>query len=109
VNSSAIEGKNVFPGTDWRFNEFPNPSAHALYVTCVELLGLPAGPQAVANALIDVIIKGYTVIPHNHIHSWINTIGLIMSALPEAYWSVIFDRLQEMITTSQMKEEWTYR
>ena len=27
---------------DWRFNEFPNEGAHALYVTCVEIMGLPS-------------------------------------------------------------------
>ena len=26
---------------DWRFNEFPNEGAHALYVTSVEIMGLP--------------------------------------------------------------------
>lgn len=34
----AISGNNIFYLTDWRFNEFPNASAHGLYVTCVELM-----------------------------------------------------------------------
>ena len=94
--------------TDWRFNEFPNAAAHALYVTCVELLSLPVGPQAVANSIIDVIIKGYTVIPQDQIHSWINAVGILMAALPEAYWSVMYDRLQEALTSTKMME-WKYR
>lgn len=46
-----------FPPMDWRFNEFANASCHALYVTAVELLALPASPTVVANALMDVILQ----------------------------------------------------
>lgn len=77
-------------------------------MTCVELLGLPSVPQAVANYIIDVAIKGLVVITHKHIHSWINAIGLIMSALPEPYWNVIYDRLEEIIKHPQMTD-WTFR
>uniref|UniRef100_A0A182XM38 Mediator of RNA polymerase II transcription subunit 23 n=1 Tax=Anopheles quadriannulatus TaxID=34691 RepID=A0A182XM38_ANOQN len=104
----TMDGKNIFAGTDWRFNEFPNPPAHALYVTCVELLGLPVGPSVVANSIIDVLVKGYPVVPNGVIHNWANTIGLIMAALPEAYWSVIYERMQEALSSKAMKE-WTYR
>ncbi|XP_050073432.1 mediator of RNA polymerase II transcription subunit 23 [Anopheles maculipalpis] len=104
----TMDGKNVFSGTDWRFNEFPNPPAHALYVTCVELLGLPVGPTVVANSIIDVLVKGYTVVPNAVIHNWANTIGLLMAALPEAYWSVIYERLQGALNSKSMKE-WVYR
>lgn len=79
-----------------------------MYVTCVELLGLPVGPQGVANNIIDVLVTGYTIIPPNEIHSWINAIGLIMAALPEAYWSVIYDRLQEILISVKMVE-WPFR
>jgi mediator of RNA polymerase II transcription subunit 23 len=98
----------VFPNVDWRFNEFPNSATHALFVTCVELLGLPVEPVQVANSIIDVAIKGLVVITYQHIHSWINAIGLIMSALPEVYWSVIYDRLEEIMKHPQMMD-WTYR
>ncbi|KFB44984.1 AGAP006046-PA-like protein [Anopheles sinensis] len=104
----TMDGKNVFSGTDWRFNEFPNPPAHALYVTCVELLGLPVGPNVVANSIIDVLVKGYTVVPSPVFHNWVNTIGLIMAALPEAYWSVIYERMQEALNSNAMKE-WAFR
>lgn len=65
------------------------------------------GPQGVANNLIDVVLKGYTVIPQDQIHSWINAIGVIMSSLPEAYWSVMYDRLHGLITSNKMVE-WSY-
>lgn len=54
-----MSGTAHFPATDWRFNEFPNPAAHALYVTCVELIALPVAPNLVANSLLDVVAKGY--------------------------------------------------
>lgn len=53
-----MSGKSPFPSTDWRFNEFPNPAAHALYVTCVELMAVPVTPTMVGNSLLDVVAKG---------------------------------------------------
>ena len=44
----AIQGKHPFPAMDWRFNEFPNEGAHALYVTAVEIMGLPGDPAQVS-------------------------------------------------------------
>lgn len=104
----TMAGKLHFPATDWRFNEFPNPAAHALYVTCVELMAVPVTPTLVGTNLLDVISKGYIVIPSNQIHMWINSVGLIMAALPESYWSVLHDRLVEVITCSQLTQ-WKYR
>lgn len=103
----AMNGESCFPVADWRFNEFPNAGAHALYVTCVELMALPNPPAFVANSLLDVITKGYIVIPQDQLHSWINAIGVIMSALPESYWIVINDRLEEVIS-SQYMQNWTH-
>lgn len=81
-----MSGKPHFPATDWRFNEFPNPAAHTLYVTCVELMAVPVTPSMVGNNLLDVVTKGYTVIPSNQIQLWINSVGLLMAALPDSYW-----------------------
>jgi mediator of RNA polymerase II transcription subunit 23 len=53
-----MSGAAQFPATDWRFNEFPNPAAHALYVTCVELMAVPVPPNIVGSNLLDVIVKG---------------------------------------------------
>lgn len=91
--------------TDWRFNEFPNVGAHILYTTCVELMALSAGPQSVANGLLDVVAKGYVLIPSADIHKWINAIGLILSALPVSYWSVLHDRL---LTTLSELDNWPF-
>lgn len=53
-----MSGTAPFPATDWRFNEFPNPAAHALYMTCVELMAVPVVPAVVGASLLDVIAKG---------------------------------------------------
>lgn len=103
----TMTGKSHFPNTDWRFNEYPNPSAHSLYVTCVELMALPVSPNFVGNSLLDVVTKGFVVIPVRKIQLWINAIGLIMAALPDPYWTVLHDRILELITSSEMTE-WPY-
>ncbi|KAI5734599.1 hypothetical protein M8J77_008576 [Diaphorina citri] len=95
----TLNGDPPFPPTDWRFNEFPNPAAHALYVTCVELMGLPVPPEQVGNALLDVIMRGYTVIASDQIHAYINVLGLLMSALPDPYWTTLQDRLIRVISS----------
>lgn len=57
----AISGKmpSPFPSCDWRFNEFPNPTSHALHVTCVELMALPIRGEQVGEALFSVLSKRY--------------------------------------------------
>ncbi|XP_039763756.1 mediator of RNA polymerase II transcription subunit 23 [Pararge aegeria] len=100
----TMTGSSPFPATDWRFNEYPNPSAHCLYVTCVELMTLPVMPNDVANRLLEVATKGFVVIPATKLQFWINTIGIIMAALPDPYWTVIHDKIYELITSSEMLE-----
>lgn len=104
----TMSGAAQFPAIDWRFNEFPNPAAHALYITCVELMAVPVTSNIVANNLLDVIIKGYTVIPSNQIQLWINSVGLVMAALPDSFWTVLQERLVEVITCPKLLE-WPYR
>lgn len=57
--TSPMAGKSPgpFPNCDWRFNEFPNPAAHALHVTCVELMALAVPGKDVGNALLNVVLK----------------------------------------------------
>ena len=46
ADASVIK-RRAFPVMDWRFNEFPNEGAHATYITCVEIMGLPGMPHEV--------------------------------------------------------------
>merc|ERR550519_641683 len=60
---SALEpGSCTFPHMDWRFNEFPNEGAHAMYVTCVEIMTIPMDPLIIGGNLCDVILQA-----HSHI------------------------------------------
>ncbi|XP_074643703.1 mediator of RNA polymerase II transcription subunit 23-like [Tubulanus polymorphus] len=99
----TICGKNppTFPNFDWRFNEFPNPAAHALHSTCVELMALPVASETVGNALLDIVLKGSTQIPRDQIMAWMNAIGLVLTALPESYWSVINEKILEVMQNLQ--------
>ena len=44
---ASVMKRRAFPVMDWRFNEFPNEGAHATYITCVEIMGLPGLPHEV--------------------------------------------------------------
>ena len=59
VDTMAGKSPGPFPNCDWRFNEFPNPAAHALHVTCVELMALAVPGTDVGNALLNVVLKRY--------------------------------------------------
>lgn len=93
----TIAGKPAFPSFDWRFNEFPNQAAHALYATAIELMALPVVSQVVGRALFDIILKGMILIPRDKIFAWMNAIGLVVTSLPEGYWIVLNECIMEAI------------
>ncbi|XP_063877362.1 mediator of RNA polymerase II transcription subunit 23-like [Scylla paramamosain] len=99
---NTMQGKPIFPSIEWRFNEFANSGAHALHVSCVELMALPSNPTIVANMLLNVLFKGYCDIPQGELEEWINAIGLILTWLPEPYWIVVHDRIIELLQTSNL-------
>lgn len=101
----TLSGQNAFPHTDWRFSEFPNPPAHALHCICIELMALPVSAQVGANHLLDVCLVGHKIIPRSNIESWMNAIGLVLTALPDSYWSVLLDRIIDMMTNSPLAEK----
>ena len=110
VDTTAGRSPFPFPAMDWRFNEFPNASCHALYVTAVELLALPASPATVANALMDVVLQGYNLLPVSEavpLESWVNAVGLLLTYLPESYWSVLYERIVELLSGPQLSS-YTY-
>ena len=55
--SSLDPASSAFPRMDWRFSEFPNCGAHALYVTCVELMTVPEQPAVIGERLLEVVTK----------------------------------------------------
>uniref|UniRef100_A0A8C5NER4 Mediator of RNA polymerase II transcription subunit 23 n=1 Tax=Gouania willdenowi TaxID=441366 RepID=A0A8C5NER4_GOUWI len=88
-----------FPNCDWRFNEFPNPAAHALHVTCVELMALALPGKDVGNALLNVVLKSQPLVPRENVTAWMNAIGLVITALPEPYWIVLHERIISVISS----------
>ncbi|KAM6324077.1 mediator of RNA polymerase II transcription subunit 23 isoform 7-T7 [Aegotheles albertisi] len=104
---SPMAGKSPgpFPNCDWRFNEFPNPAAHALHVTCVELMALAVPGKDVGNALLNVVLKSQPLVPRENITAWMNAIGLIITALPEPYWIVLHDRIVSVINSPSLTSE----
>lgn len=94
---NTMQSKPIFPLVEWRFNEFANSGAHALHVSCVELMALPSNPTIIANKLLDVLLKGYCDIPSGEVEEWVNAVGLLLTWLPEPYWLVIHDRIIELL------------
>ncbi|CAH1789085.1 unnamed protein product [Owenia fusiformis] len=100
VNTVAGNVPSPFPGCDWRFNEFPNPAAHALHATCVELMALPVASVTVGNALLDLVLKGCCQVDADKVMSWMNAIGLILTALPESYWCTMNEKILEVMQSA---------
>lgn len=103
VKTIRNENPSPFPSCDWRFNEFPNPSAHALYVTCVELMALPMPGEEVGKAIINVLRQSNSKANssiRSDIISWINATALIMTSLPDEYLQVINQKVCEVIQTT---------
>lgn len=91
----ALQNKNSFYHTDWRFNEFPNVKAHAVYATAIEFMSLPVAPTVVGNAIIDLVLTSYVTQDRSTMSRWMNAIGLIMTALPPSYYSVLNAKILE--------------
>ncbi|XP_070781388.1 mediator of RNA polymerase II transcription subunit 23 isoform X6 [Enoplosus armatus] len=105
VDTMAGKSPGPFPNCDWRFNEFPNPAAHALHVTCVELMALAVPGKDVGNALLNVVLKSQPLVPRENITAWMNAIGLVITALPEPYWIVLHDRIVSVIGSPALTSE----
>lgn len=98
----TINGNSPFPTCDWRFNEFPSPAAHALYVTCVEMMALPVPGDKVGRCLLDVVLKSCSHLPRNKVVSWMNAVGLVMTALPDTYWHALNNKIYEVINSKTL-------
>ncbi|XP_037090079.1 mediator of RNA polymerase II transcription subunit 23-like isoform X3 [Pollicipes pollicipes] len=89
----ALADRPVFPNLEWRFNEFPNASAHALHCTCLEVMAVPVPPAEAVAALLEVIVSGYVALPRDQLPAWLNAVGLLLTWLPEPYWRALTERL----------------
>lgn len=101
----SIQGKFPFPHMDWRFNEFPNEGAHALYVTCVEIMGLPIfDPAQIGASLVDVILEANHLLDPAELPDWINSVGLLLSNLPDAFSEGLTRRLVSALVSPPLSQ-----
>ena len=101
----SLQGKFPFPFMDWRFNEFPNEGAHALYSTCVEIMGLGIlDPAQVGAKLVDVILDGCHLVDVQVLPDWINAVGLILSYLPDSYLDGLKKRLVSALNSTPLSQ-----
>ena len=88
-----------------RFNEFPNEGAHALYSTCVEIMGLGIlDPAQVGAKLVDVILDGCHLVDVQVLPDWINAVGLILSYLPDSYLDGLKKRLVSALNSTPLSQ-----
>ncbi|XP_033644723.1 mediator of RNA polymerase II transcription subunit 23-like [Asterias rubens] len=99
VDTVSGKAQPQFLNMDWRFSEFPNLAAHALHVTCVELMALPGQGKVVGNALLAVISKNPGGVQRDEIMAWINTIALVLTSLPSCYCEVIQDHILDVLVS----------
>ena len=105
--AQTMQGKRVFPHMDFRFGEFSNIGAHALYVTCVEIIGLPVtNPAEVGAKLLDVVLEAYHVIGPQNLPDWINAVGLLLSNLPDVYSEGLTHRIISALSSPPLSQ-WT--
>lgn len=99
----VLKDKPVFPHTDWRFNEFSNVKAHAVYATTIELMSLPQPSNVVANNILDIIMTGHIYLEKSSIPEWMNAIGLVMTNLPPSYLNVLHAKIVEGMQSPLLK------
>ncbi|ODN05213.1 Mediator of RNA polymerase II transcription subunit 23 [Orchesella cincta] len=107
----VIEGRRkFFAPVDWRFNEFPNPPAHVLHATCVEIMALPVTPTVAANGILEVMMCSRAEMDANEanmdVESWFNSTGLILVTLPESYWLLLHERI---VSTIEKLSTWSHK
>src|SRR6185437_13468923 len=66
-------------------------------------MALPVSASVVANSLLDVVLIGHKILTRNNIEMWMNAIGLVLTALFESYWSVLNERILEMMQSPTLE------
>jgi len=101
----------LFSGVDWRYNEFPNPAAHLVHCTAVEIMALPVVPAVAGSGILEVVMQGRAVMDSREssiedMEAWFNATGLILVSLPDPYWLMLHDRL---VSTVENLATWSHK
>lgn len=84
---------------DWRFAELP-PAGQALTGACIELLASPHPPAVTARALIELVFLR----PLHQPYATINTVALILTALPASFQHVFYDHIVSVLDSEPLTQ-----
>ncbi|VDK42283.1 unnamed protein product [Anisakis simplex] len=84
---------------DWRFAELA-PAGQALTGACIELLASPHDPSVTARALIDLVF----IRPLHQPYATINTVALILTALPSSFQRIFYDHIVSVLDSEALTQ-----
>ncbi|CAF1209168.1 unnamed protein product [Adineta steineri] len=99
LNSRApIYEKNSYQyNIDWRYNEFANPSLQLIHCLAIEIFFYTGQENFNPWKLFaEPFITADVLIPRANYLKYLNAMGLVFSALPEYYWSNLFERMYQI-------------
>ncbi|CAF4990293.1 unnamed protein product, partial [Rotaria sp. Silwood1] len=99
LNSSVpIYEKNSYEyNIDWRYNEFANPSLQLIHCLAIEIFFYTGQENFNPWKLFaEPFITADALIPRANFLKYLNAMGLLFSALPEYYWSQLFERMYQI-------------
>ncbi|CAF1149500.1 unnamed protein product [Adineta steineri] len=94
----AIYEKNSYQyNIDWRYNEFANPSLQLIHCLAIEIFFYTGQENFNPWKLFaEPFITADVLIPRANYLKYLNAMGLVFSALPEYYWSNLFERMYQI-------------
>ncbi|CAF0830899.1 unnamed protein product [Rotaria sordida] len=94
----AIYEKNSYEyNIDWRYNEFANPSLQLIHCLAIEIFFYTGQENFNPWKLFaEPFITADALIPRVHFLKYLNAMGLLFSALPDFYWSQLFERMYQI-------------
>ncbi|CAF0910266.1 unnamed protein product [Adineta steineri] len=95
---APIYEKNSYQyNIDWRYNEFANPSLQLIHCLAIEIFFYTGQENFNPWKLFaEPFITADVLIPRANYLKYLNAMGLVFSALPEYYWSNLFERMYQI-------------
>ncbi|CAF4029812.1 unnamed protein product [Adineta steineri] len=98
IDFAPIYEKNSYQyNIDWRYNEFANPSLQLIHCLAIEIFFYTGQENFNPWKLFaEPFITADVLIPRANYLKYLNAMGLVFSALPEYYWSNLFERMYQI-------------
>ncbi|CAF2042555.1 unnamed protein product [Rotaria magnacalcarata] len=95
---APIYEKNSYEyNIDWRYNEFANPSVQLINCLAIEVFFYTGQENFNPWKLFaEPFITADAQIPRANFLKYLNAMGLLFSALPEFYWTQLFERMNQI-------------